>query len=101
ARVAHGFWFQQSTVGWVLSFTEDATQMFGNRSNTATALLNALAVEPVLPMADIDQVNRLSTLCAGLQEELFLSREGFRLATHGYLALIATEIARLATARGP
>jgi len=99
ARVAHGFWFQQSTEGWVLSFTEDATQMFGNRSRAATAPLDA--VEPLVPMTDIEQVNRLSTLCAGLQEELLLSREGFRLATHGYLALIATEVARLAAARGP
>ena len=101
ARVAHGFWFRQSTEGWVLSFTEDVAQMFGNRSSAATARLNALALEPVVPMTDIKQVNRLSTLCAGLQEELLLCREGFRLATHGYLALIATEVARLAAARGP
>jgi len=101
ARVAHGFWFQQSTEGWVLSFTEDVTQMFGTESSAAADRLNAFAVEPVVPMTDQDQVNRLSTLCAGLQEELLLFRDGFRLATHGYLALIATEVARLAAARGP
>jgi AraC family transcriptional regulator, transcriptional activator of pobA len=101
ARVAHGFWFQRSTEGWVLSFTEDVTQMFGHRLSTATALLNALAVEAIVPMTDEEQVNRLSTLCTGLQEELLLSREGFQLAAHGYVALIATEVARLAAARGP
>src|SRR5271154_3540733 len=100
-RVVHGFWFRPSTEGWVLSFTEDVTQMCGDRSRAATARFDALAVEPVVPMTDIEQVNRLSTLCAGLQEELLLCREGFRLATHGYLALIATEVARLAAARGP
>jgi AraC family transcriptional regulator, transcriptional activator of pobA len=99
ARVAHGFSFQQSTEGWVLSFTEDVTQMFGSQSCAATARLEALAVEPVVPMTAPEQVNRLSTPCAGLQEELLLSREGFRLATRGYLALIATEVARLAAAR--
>jgi AraC family transcriptional regulator, transcriptional activator of pobA len=102
ARVVHGFWFQPSTEGWVLSFTEDVTEMFGGRSRAATAQFDALAFEPVVvPMTDVEQVNRLCTLCAGLQEELLLSREGFRLATHGYLALIATEVARLAAARGP
>jgi AraC family transcriptional regulator, transcriptional activator of pobA len=101
ARVAHGFWFQESTEGWVLSFTEDVTQMFGNQLSAATTHLNALAAEPVVPMTDIKQVNRLSTLCAGLQEELLLCREGFRLATRSYLALIVTEVARLAAARGP
>jgi|SRR6185437_2592053 len=101
ARVAHGFWFQPSTEGWVLSFTEDVAQMFGARSNDAVTRLNALAVEPVVPMSNVGQVTRLSMLCAGLQEELLLSREGFRLAMHGYLALIAIEVARLALARGP
>jgi AraC family transcriptional activator of pobA len=75
--------------------------MFGERSNDAIARLNALAVEPVVPMIDVEQVTRLSTLCAGLQEEMLLSREGFRLAMHSYLGLIAIEVARLAMARGP
>jgi AraC family transcriptional activator of pobA len=92
AGVVHGFSFQPSTEGWVLSFTEDVIEMFGNWSCAVTTRLNALAIEPVVRMTDIEQVNRLSTLCAGLQEELLLSREGFRLATHGYLALIATEV---------
>jgi len=101
ARVAHGFWFRQSTEGWVLSFTEDVARLFGERSSEAIARLNVLAAEPVVPMADIEQVNRLSLLCASLQEEMLLSREGARLAAHSYLALIAIEVARLAMARGP
>jgi AraC family transcriptional regulator, transcriptional activator of pobA len=101
ARVAHGFWFQRSTEGWVLSFTEDVTQMFGERSSAAIRRLNSCAIEPVVPMTDIQQVTRLSTLCSSLHEELLLSLEGFRLATHGYLSLIAIEVARLAMARGP
>jgi AraC family transcriptional regulator, transcriptional activator of pobA len=77
ARVVHGFWFQPSTEGWVLSFTEDVTEMFGNRSRAATARFDALAFEPlVVPMTDIEQVNRLCTLCAGLQEELLLPAKG-------------------------
>jgi AraC family transcriptional activator of pobA len=101
ASVAHGFCFQSLTEGWVLSFTEDVARMFGDRSNEVTARLNTLAAEPVVPMTDPEQVTRLSSLCAVLQEEGLLAREGFRPAMHSYLALIAIEVARLAKARGP
>jgi AraC family transcriptional activator of pobA len=100
ARVAHGFWFRPASEGWVLSFTEDVAQMFGDRSNQAIMRLNRLAAAPVVPMTDQQQVTRLSLLCAALKEEGLLSREGFRLAMHSYLALIAIEVARLAMARG-
>jgi AraC family transcriptional activator of pobA len=100
ATVAHGFRFQPTvTEGWVVSFTEDVTHALGERSGEAMARLKALATQPVVPVADTAEVKRLSTLCADLYEERFLAREGFRLAMHGYLALIAIEVARLAASR--
>jgi AraC family transcriptional activator of pobA len=100
ATVAHGFRFQPTvTEGWVVSFTEDVTHALGERSGEAMARLKALATQPVVPVADIAEVKRLSTLCADLYEERFLARVGFRLAMHGYLALIAIEVARLAASR--
>jgi AraC family transcriptional activator of pobA len=101
ARVPHGFWFQPLTEGWVLTFTEDVVQTFGNQSNEAVARFRALTAQPIVPMTDYEQVKRLSSQCAALQEEGLLSREGFRLAIHSYLALITIEVARLAMARGP
>jgi AraC family transcriptional regulator, transcriptional activator of pobA len=100
AMTAHGFQFQSMTEGWVLSFTEDAAQMFRERSNEAITRLKTLAFDPVIPMTDLHQVTRLRALCAGLQDERLFSREGFALATHGYLALIAIEVVRLAKGRG-
>ena len=100
ATVAHGFRFQPMvTEGWVVSFTEDVTHALGERSGEAMARLKALATQPLVPVADPAEVKRLSTLCADLYEERFLAREGFRLAMHGYLALIAIEVARLAASR--
>jgi AraC family transcriptional regulator, transcriptional activator of pobA len=100
ATVAHGFRFQPTvTEGWVVSFTEDVTHALGERSGEAMARLKALATQPLVPVADPAEVKRLSTLCADLYEERFLAREGFRLAMHGYLALIAIEVARLAASR--
>jgi AraC family transcriptional regulator, transcriptional activator of pobA len=100
ATVAHGFRFQPTvTEGWVVSFTEDVTHALGERSGEAMARLKALATQPVVPVVDPAEVKRLSALCADLYEERFLAREGFRLAMHGYLALIAIEVARLAASR--
>jgi AraC family transcriptional regulator, transcriptional activator of pobA len=100
ATVAHGFRFQPTvTEGWVVSFTEDVTHALGERSGEAMARLKALATQPLVPVADTAEVKRLSALCADLYEERFLAREGFRLAMHGYLALIAIEVARLAASR--
>src|SRR5690349_3170728 len=95
---AHGFRFRaQETDGWVVSFTEDVADALGERS--ALARLKALAAGPVVPLADDAAVRRLSTLCAELNEEHFLAREGFRLAMRGLLALIAITVARLAVSR--
>jgi AraC family transcriptional regulator, transcriptional activator of pobA len=100
ATVVHGFRFEPLvTEGWVVSFTEDVTHAFGERSGEAMARLKALAAEPVVPVTDAAEMKRLSTLCAELDEERFLAREGFRLAMHGYLALIAIDVARLAASR--
>jgi AraC family transcriptional activator of pobA len=97
---AHGFRFRaQGTDGWVVSFTEDVAEALGERSGAALARLKALAVTPVVPLADAAAVQRLSALCAELHEERFLAREGFRLAMRGLLALIAISVARLAASR--
>jgi AraC family transcriptional regulator, transcriptional activator of pobA len=97
---AHGFRFRaQETDGWVVSFTEDVADALGERSGAALARLKALAVAPVVPLTDERAVGKLSALCADLNEEHFLAREGFRLAMRGLLALIAITVARLAASR--
>jgi len=100
ATVAHGFHFRRlETEGWVVSFTEDVTYGLGERSGEALGRLRALAAEPILPLANDTEARRLSELCVNLYEERFLAREGYRLAMHGYLALLAIEVVRLAASR--
>jgi AraC family transcriptional regulator, transcriptional activator of pobA len=100
ATVAHGFQFQPwVTEGWVVSFTEDVAHAIGDPSGEAMARLTGLAAEPIVPMNESAELKRLSDFCAELHGERFLAREGFRLAMHGYLALIAIKVARLAANR--
>ena len=82
-----------------MSFTEDVAAALGERSGEARKRLKALAADPVLPLDGVPEMNRLSALCADLNQESFLAREGFRLAMRGLLALIAIEVARLAASR--
>src|SRR5262245_63312811 len=97
---AHGFRFTpQITDGFVVSFTEDVAEALGERSGAALARLKALATAPVVPLTDTRAVGKLAALCADLNEEHFLAREGFRLAMRGLLALIAITVARLAASR--
>jgi AraC family transcriptional activator of pobA len=98
--IAHGFRFiAKETDGWVVSFTEDVATALGERSGEALKRLRALAADPVIPLDGTSETKRLSALCADLQQESFLAREGFRLAMRGLLALIAIEVARLAASR--
>ena len=100
ATTAHGFRFTpEVTDGWVVSFTEDVADALGDRSGESLNRLKALAVDPVVPLADDSEIKRLAFLCGELHEERFLAREGFRLAMRGLLALIAIEVARLAWSR--
>ena len=100
ATAAHGFRFKpQITNGWVVSFTEDVADALGDQSGEALARLKALAVEPLLPLRDAREIKRLSALCAELEEESSLAREGYRLAMRAVLALIAIEVVRLAASR--
>lgn len=97
---AHGFRFEpRVTDGWVVSFTEDVADSLGEQSGEALARLRALAADPVVPLADSEEAKRLSALCADLNEESFLAREGYRLAMKGLLTLIAIEVVRLAVSR--
>jgi AraC family transcriptional activator of pobA len=99
--VAHGFRFQpQVTDGWVVSFTEDVAASLGERSGESLSRLKALAVDPVVPLSNEAEAARLRALCADLDAERFLAREGYALAMRGLLALIAIEVARLAANRG-
>jgi AraC family transcriptional activator of pobA len=99
--VAHGFRFHPHvTDGWVVSFTEDVAAALGDRSGESLARLKALAADPVVPLANESEIARLRTLCADLDAERFLAREGYALAMRGLLALIAIEVARLAANRG-
>jgi AraC family transcriptional activator of pobA len=100
ATTVHGFRFTPHvTDGWVVSFTEDVTDALGEQSGEALARLKAVAVEPVVPLAGVAEARRLSTLCADLDEEASLAREGYRLAMRGLLALITIEVVRLAVSR--
>jgi AraC family transcriptional regulator, transcriptional activator of pobA len=100
AAVAHGFRFQpNATRGWVLSFTEDAAGLLADRAGEALSRLRALAVQPIVPIAEDAERSRLSALYAELLEESSLAREGYRLAMRGLLALIAIGVARLAASR--
>jgi AraC family transcriptional activator of pobA len=82
-----------------VSFTEDVAAALGERSGEALKRLKTLAADPVLPLAGVPEMKRLAALCADLNQESFLAREGYRLAMRGLLALIAIEVARLAASR--
>jgi AraC family transcriptional regulator, transcriptional activator of pobA len=100
ATTVHGFRFTpQVTDGWVVSFTEDVADALGNQSGEALARLKAVAVDPLLPLADAAEAKRLAMLCADLNEEASLAREGYRLAMRALLAQIAIEVVRLAVSR--
>ena len=100
ATIAHGFRFKpQVTDGWVVSFTEDVADALGDKSGEALARLKALAAQPLVPLKDLGEAKRLSALCAELEEESSLAREGYRLAMRALLALIAIEVVRLAASR--
>jgi AraC family transcriptional activator of pobA len=99
-NVAHGFRFlPQVTDGWVVSFTEEVAAALGDRSGEALKQLNALAADPLVQLASLDEMRRLSGLCAELHAERFLAREGHWLAVRALLALLAIEVARLAAGR--
>ena len=100
ATTAHGFRFDPGvTDGWVVTFTEDVADALGDQSGEALARLKAVAVDPVVPLASMAEAKRLSALCADLNEEASLAREGHRLAMRGLLALIAIEVVRLSVSR--
>ena len=100
ATTAHGFRFRpQVTNGWVVSFTEDVADSLGDQSGEALARLKALAAQPLVPLEDLDEAKRLSALCAELDEESLLAREGYRLAMRALMAMIAIEVVRLAASR--
>ncbi len=100
ATTVHGFRFTPKlTDGWVVSFTEDVADALGDESGEALARLRTVAGDPLLPLADAAEAKRLSALCADLQEEGSLAREGYRLAMRALLALIAIEVVRLAVSR--
>ena len=97
AATAHGFRFEpKATDGWVVSFTEDAVGVPGDRTGEALARLRMLAARPIVPIGDEGERARLSALCQELSEEHGLAREGYRLAMRGLLMLIAVGVARLA-----
>lgn len=98
--MAHGFQFESSTHGWVVTFTEDVARAFGDPSGETIACLKRLTMDSVVSIAENREIGRLSVLCACLSEELLLSREGFHVAMNSYLALIAIEIRRLVMNRG-
>jgi AraC family transcriptional regulator, transcriptional activator of pobA len=100
ATIAHGFRFNpQVTNGWVVSFSEDVADALGAQSGEALARLKTVAAHPLVPLASAREAERLSALCADLDEEASLAREGHRLAMRGLMALIAIEVVRLGVSR--
>jgi len=100
ATTAHGFrFYPRVTDGWVVSFTEDVAGAIGENSGEALARLKAVAADPLLPLANAAEARRLSLLCAELNEEASLAREGYRIAMRALLAMIAIEVVRLAASR--
>jgi len=93
--LAHGFRFQTSTKGWVVTFSEDVARAFGEPLGQMIACLKRLTIQPVVSVEKAEEIARLSELCASLREEHISSREGFRIAMNSYLALIAIEARRL------
>jgi AraC family transcriptional activator of pobA len=95
-NVAHGFRFNPDvTNGWVVSFSDDVATSIGERSGEAVTQLKALAAEPVTPLGAPADWRRLSLLCSDLHQEMFLARDGYRLAMRATMVLIAVEVARL------
>ena len=68
-----------------MSFTEDVADALGENSGEALARLKAVAVDPLLPLANAAEAKRLSALCAELNEEASLAREGYRIAMRALL----------------
>jgi AraC family transcriptional activator of pobA len=100
ATIAHGFRFEpEITDGWVLSFSEDAAGALVDRTGGSMMRLRALAAQPIVPIGDDTERQRLSALCAQLQDEFSLGRDGYQVAMRGLVALIATGVARLAASR--
>ena len=100
ATTAHGFRFTpRVTDGWVVSFTEDVADAIGENSGEALARLRTVAADPILPLAGAGEAGRLSRLCAELNEEASLAREGYRIAMRALLAMVAIEVVRLAASR--
>lgn len=99
ATVAHGYRFRPDvTEGFVLSFTEEEAHGLGPHSDDALRRLRALAVDPVVELGAAE-LARVRALCASLQEESFLARDGYKLAMRSYLVLVAIAIARFAASR--
>jgi AraC family transcriptional activator of pobA len=97
--VAHGFRFHANvTNGYVMSFSEDVASMLGQRSGEAIATLKTLAAEPIIPL-NTTRDGRLAKLCEDLHQEMFLARDGYRLAMRALLALIAIEVGRQSASR--
>jgi AraC family transcriptional activator of pobA len=99
-NVAHGFRFHPHvTNGFVMSFSEDVALMLGERSGEAIAQLKAMAAEPVIALNPAREGGRLKKLCEDLHQEMFLARDGHRLAMRALLALIAIEVGRQSASR--
>ncbi len=100
ATTAHGFRFTpRVTDGWVVSFTEDVADAMGEISGEALTRLRAVAAHPLLPLTNAAEAKRVSALCAELNDEASLAREGYRIAMRAQLALIKIEVVRLAVSR--
>src|SRR5207247_6423164 len=64
--LAHGFLFQSSTCGWVVTFTEDVVRGFGDPLRETIASLKRLTMGPVVSVGEAKDIARLSELCAQL-----------------------------------
>ncbi len=94
-NVAHGFKFHADvTDGFVITFSEDVAMRIGDGARDAISHLAAIAEHLIVPIDVSHRGSRILQFCIDIQQENFLARDGYRLATRALLSLIAIEIGR-------
>jgi AraC family transcriptional regulator, transcriptional activator of pobA len=98
--VTHAFRFKPKiTNGWVVTFTDDSISVIADRTRKPISPFATLAEQPIIPIGDNKKATSLSYFCSELFEEYSLARQGYELAIHGLLAVIAIRLMRLSARR--
>ncbi|MBL4876040.1 MAG: hypothetical protein COB90_07255 [Hyphomicrobiales bacterium] len=96
--IVHGFQFDPTIEGYVLTFSEDvARSLFGEQ--TAKNWLDALETSLQIHMSDDDDMARIYDLVEDIYDEMSMAREGHRVAMRALLMLFIVSVARRARSR--